>query len=743
MQSWSIKPIKQLIFAVIFVSSNIIAFEATADELARLSFPDKPALMNTPRLGLNLGSWTAYGSEQIMSNVLKNPGFEGTIDRILIQTHSSSLNNIEDDDPWQGASDHFWDNANFEVLTGRAIGSHGRVTSSLRRDNNNLPQYTLDRTLPDLNTGDAIVLSRSQLPSKPANWWVAKDNEPFVSLSSKDLRPGSPGQSSLRLSMKTGARTEIYSFLDTMGAPYGRLMPVHGKWRFSIWLKAINGTSDVRLSLYRGHTRLFEQVVIPSQIWHEYRVDFSANEAATSGENPSLQLTISAGGIGAEVAVDDAYLGPDTTQAFRPEVISMLKQLQPGYLRDWQGQLGDTMSNRLASPWQRQTSRYHWQEDGNFLYGLDEFVNLCSQVHAMPWIIIPSTITDTELPLLSDFIRKQQARYQFTRWVLEFGNENWNPLFRPAALVNDTTHAIRTQRIFSLLGNSLSGIPTQFLINIQPANAGRSMPEAHTAHITGAALAVAPYYFRSLNTGATDEQVLQELFPDDEERFLQQFKSLDTAPLWLYEYNLHTDGGNAGFAERQRATAGLASGISLANRALAFYRQGVVNHAIYTMSQIAGFVREKPVDGTRLMPLWGITRDFAYPTLRPTGLALALLNKGIGGAMYILSCQGIPTVACQHLSALGFVNSQGQTSVVLSNSSGSARILNIVWPGSMPLPKVWQTLGAASLWSNNENPVNNQPADVKIVRQPLILVGRTLSLKIPGYGIAVITEQQR
>lgn len=719
---------------------------AANTESALLDFPTAPTLLNTPRLGVNLGSWTYYGSEQIMSNVLKNPGFEGIIDRIVIQAHGASGNSVEDDDQWQGASDHFWDNGSFEVVTGAAVGTRGTVKSSLQRDSNNLPQYTLDRTLTGVKDGDAIVFSRQQLPTKPANWWVSKPNEPFVSLSTQDIRSGSPGRSNLRLSMTSDARTEIYSFLDASGAPAGRLMPVQGKWRFSIWLKSISGSADVHLSLYRGPGRLFEQTVTPTSSWRQYNIAFEGTEQALTGDNPSLQLTISAGttttGTTAEVAADDVYLGPDTTQAFRPEVIAMLKQLQPGYLRDWQGQLGDTIANRLASPWQRQTSRYHWQEDGNFLYGLDEFINLCSQVQAMPWVIIPSTVTDAELPVLADYIRKQQARYHFTRWVLEFGNENWNPLFRPAALVNDQTHAARTRSVFSQLGQNLTDVPVQYLIDIQPANAGRSGPESEAAQATGAALTVAPYYFRDLNAGTPDAQVLQQLFPEDEASFLQQFKALGTAPLWLYEYNLHTDGGNAGYAERQRAISGLVTGVSLGHRALGFYRQGVVNHAVYTLSQISGFVRETPVDGTHLMPLWGITRDFAFPTLRPTGLAVALLNKGLGGNMYNLDCQGSPTTACQHMNTLGFINDKGQYSVLLSNSSGTARTLTITWPGSNPVPKTWQTLSGSSLWANNENPSTTRPAEVQIVSKPLSQTNRSVSLQIPGYGLAVISEQQ-
>ena len=36
---------------------------------------------HVPRLGVNLGEWTAWGAAQLSRNVLLNQGFEGNIDR--------------------------------------------------------------------------------------------------------------------------------------------------------------------------------------------------------------------------------------------------------------------------------------------------------------------------------------------------------------------------------------------------------------------------------------------------------------------------------------------------------------------------------------------------------------------------------------------------------------------------------------------------------------------------------------
>lgn len=709
---------------------------AIAPDTTTLSFPGKPMLTDVPRIGLNMGGWSFYGSDQIMSNVLKNPGFEGVIDRMIIQTQEAAGRYVADDETRLGAADHFWDGASYEVVTGAANGLRGQVKRSVQQGESGYPEYTLDQPTFRLAKGDAVVLTRYSLPEQPSNWWVSPPHVSRLKLAEAGTRPGS-GRSHLRMSMAGLARTEISSFLDSSGAPAGRLLVVNGPWRCTLWLKAVRGTPSVQVSLSRGNQRLFEKVFVPGQEWQPYQITFTGQEMPVTGDNATLQFTLSAFGAGSEVAVDDVYLGANSVEAFRPEVITLLQRLRPGYLRDWQGQLGDTIANRLAAPGLRKASRFHWNEGGQYHYGLDEFVDLCARIGAMPWIIIPSTVTPAELPLLADFIRKKQWQHGFHRWVIEYGNENWNGLFRPAALTDDRIHAERTRTLFLDLRKRLKDIPIQPLVNAQSAWAERSGPEARTISQIQGALTIAPYYFGKMQHGLSDPDIFANLFPDDEAEILGRFRKLTPTPPWLYEYNLHTDGGNAGYPARERATTSIAAGFGLAARALSFYDQGVVNHAVYTFSQIYGLTRDNTVDGSKLTPIWGITRDFAFPTLRPSGLAMELMNRAIGGQQYRLACQ--PADSCRKLVALGFVD-HGQYSMLISNKSAQARTLSLSWPGQRP-PARWFTLGGSSIWANNEKPVAGQPSAVQIAARPLQVSGRQLTLQIPAYGLAVITEK--
>ena len=47
--------------------------------------------------GVNLGSWTTWGAEQLPSNVIKNPGFEGVIDRALVTVAYSRSGEFSDE----------------------------------------------------------------------------------------------------------------------------------------------------------------------------------------------------------------------------------------------------------------------------------------------------------------------------------------------------------------------------------------------------------------------------------------------------------------------------------------------------------------------------------------------------------------------------------------------------------------------------------------------------------------------
>lgn len=89
-----------------------------SDGPMRLLVQAQAAQRNVARIGINLGTWTSWGAEQLSSNVLMNPGFETTIDRAIVIVSHADGGGFEDDQSWLARPDGFWRGAHFDVRSG-------------------------------------------------------------------------------------------------------------------------------------------------------------------------------------------------------------------------------------------------------------------------------------------------------------------------------------------------------------------------------------------------------------------------------------------------------------------------------------------------------------------------------------------------------------------------------------------------------------------------------------------------
>jgi hypothetical protein len=87
--------------------------------------------------------------------------------------------------------------------------------------------------------------------------------------------------------------------------------------------------------------------------------------------------------------------------------IRMLKSINPSYLRHAQGQLENIFENQRAHV-------------DNSHVSLSDFLNLCSQVGANPWIVISTPIHDGELDAFGLFLEKQADTSRFSNLRIEF-----------------------------------------------------------------------------------------------------------------------------------------------------------------------------------------------------------------------------------------------------------------------------------------------------------------------------------
>jgi hypothetical protein len=134
----------------------------------------------------------------------------------------------------------------------------------------------------------------------------------------------------------------------------------------------------------------------------------------------------------------------------------------------------------------------------------------------------------------------------------------------------------------------------------------------------------------------------------------------------VYEVNFHTTEGTASSELRDLAVAGAHGGAALAQQLLGGLLAGVREQAVYTLAGFDAYTADR-----RLVRLWGVARDLAPGRLRPTGLALAMLNGAIGGDAHAANCSG---AACGSLTAVYFRKAQRLALAVASRDSRALRV---------------------------------------------------------------------
>ncbi len=652
-----------------------------ADDIVSAFISRTASLRDTPRIGLNLGVWTSWGAEQLSANVLMNPGFEGVIDRAIVVVRDPQGDSFSDDTDWLARTPGFWNGAAFHVLTRREVGKHGEILRSGIASGR--ASFHLANPLPGLAPGDVVAVTRTADQHLPTQWWLEGEGH-TVDLASS--RPGSPGLRSLRLPPNSAAA----SYLDAIGDRAGKLLPLNGEWTLSLWARAATPSAKLRVQIDRSGTRAFLNVLVPLDTeWREYRWTM---HPADTGAPATLAVRFSNEGDDAGIWLDDASLRPRTTNptAFRDEVVDTLRTLRPGYLRDWQGQLGDTLANRLAPAAARRATRYRpgGPEATDFAYSLPDFLALCHEIGSIPWVVLPTTFTPAEWAEAGVFLRAKADEYGFREIVVEFGNENWNELFRPAGILSAASlseaanlaftslleGAGNDQRIRPVLGGSFSNLS-------QHETLWERTPPSTI-------LAFAPYW-------AYDPEPPRAFFPDDHSRRLRALSNRhETA---IYEMNAHSLSGSAPAETVNQILASPAAAAALAWNTIGALEAGVERICIYSL---AGFDTLGEGKG-RLINLFGVTRDLsASNRLRPVGHALALLNQTIGGNYHTVE------TTSPDVRAAAFATEEGWRVLLVSRSASPKRV-RLIFP--------------------------NIPAKASALRQR----GRTVDVQLPAFGIAL------
>jgi hypothetical protein len=689
-------------------------------------------LKNIARIGVNLGTWTTYGSEQYSSNIVMNPGFEPLIDRAIVIVQDSDSSGFSDNAAWLARADGFWNKATFQVLTGKSAGTAGTIVTSLAKGRDGLPWFTTSSSAPKLAKGDAISVTQRQTEGVPWNWWLPATSTGHVAINTTDHRPDSPGSSVAELTLQPNQSTEIDFYWDseTSKIPRERFLPVDGRWHLSFWARGTSGSASLFVIFQRlnGSQAWVNQTLTLTSQWQQYTMNFDATDTGPAG--PLGLKFVASGQSGNAVRLDDVQLGrsSDFPGAWREELVGALTAMRPGYLRDTQGQLGDTLANRIGDAFARGPTRYVPDPSNvsmSYLYGLTDFLSLCHEVGAQPWIVLPTTLYDSELTGLGQYLAHQQSTYNFSEIVLEWGNENWNPMFRGASILEPGVMGQAANRAFGLIRESAgSTLPLHLVVNgqfVNPWMGSTALANAPLANATD----IAPYFFETLNSSDTTEAALSSLMSMNDERPLIAKLQRSTTPshkdIDVYEVNLSTISGDAPDSQRDPLVAGMVSGTALANRIITAMNAGVRRQNVFALAQ---YQVKTPVGQTKL---WGIVRDLAAKhDFRPTGLAVEMINHAIEGDYHSVTAEGADAST---LNAAAFL-SNGRWSMVIVSASPTPTSLSIKFPPGGTPPSRSLTLSAPSITSTNES-VDDQ---VKIISADV----SQSQITVPAYGLVVM-----
>ena len=671
---------------------------------ANVHVQNVPVIKGVVPIGVNLGTWTSWGAEQLPASVLKNPGFEGTIDRTLVCIQHSGANWFIDDTDWNARPAAFWSGATFEILSGTKAGMAGTILSNEIR--NGFGWFQTSETVTGIQSGDIVSITRTNDAALPAQWWFENNSRNRVQADSSTTRPGSGGIRSLLLAPDNSDPVGAISYLDAIGLRAGKLLPLNGVWRLLLWAKGTAGTAQLKVRLLRQGSPAFLYVTLqPSTAWQLFEWTIQPDDSAPPA---MLELDLEATGAGGRIWLDDVSLTARNAgdSPFRAEVVETLRQLKPGYLRDWQGQLGDTWANRMASPEARRASRYRAGGDNqiDYPYSVPDFLQLCHDIGARPWLVLPTTLTEQEWRAAGQSLGSMLAQFGFDEIVVEFGNENWNQLFRPAGILSPQTLAEVSNRALANLRSGAGHDPrVRFLVSGNAQNPDFLNSFAGTAD-PSILSAVAPYYVYSYPAAATRAQMLRRLFLEGGPP-----RQMNLKQPGIYEMNASTLDGDAAIGDVNALLESPEAGAAMAWRAMNWLEAGSTRQCMYSFAGFDAFNVNRD-----LVHLYGITRNVATAgDFRSTGSALALINSAIGGDLYHVN---VPA-SLPKVKAWGFLN-HGRWSVVFVSASPAQATL------TFDLPRAGGTV-PASLRSPGGGVTKIQSS------------GQTISLQLAPYSVAV------
>jgi hypothetical protein len=736
------------------------------------------------RLGINLGTLDYYDSGQTTQNMLmQNPGFEGQVWNSTIRCASGSAYTCVDENQWGAWPAGFWAGATFEVFYGSAAGRTGTVGYSTAPANGQGVTLYFNSSGAAPSAGDYIIVRKSIPGGSTGGWWPSTSGSGYISDNFSDLPPGTLGKQTVSLGAP-GAYdvASIAGFLDSVAGK--TFIQLNGTYQLQFKAKGTGGSNQIKLQVARTSVATYvSQNISLTSGWNTYTVNFNAAENGSAIGTIGVSFTT--------VGADSFYLDdvsftktngdPTNTTVFRDPVVNALRTLQPGVLRYWGGQLGDTLDNLITPQFGRQRSGYlAWYSESDTVdYGLHDFLQLCQAVGAEPWFVVPTTFSTTDASNLIEYLggstgttygAKRAALGQPTPWTqvfskihLEFGNEAWNPTFRGGSIEWPIPYGGRAQTIFGVMrANPSYASNFDLVLGGQAAYPGLNT-QIQNACNNNDSFGVAPYAMNQVDSYWDNESLFGSTFAEGEAfmsssgtaegltpgMVLQDYRSIQSSnhpvPLSFYEFNLSTLAGGISQQALNTYTPSLGAGLMVADTMLLSLRQfGVVNQELFALPQW-NFTR---TDGKTVL-LWGSVVDMGVTDRkRPQFLALELANQALSNGATMLQTvhsgadptwnqplvNSVQLNGAHYLHSFAFVNGQSYSAVVFNLSRTST--LGVTFSGANAPNGTVEMQQLTSAYPTDTNENSNV---VNIATSTLSNFNGGTNFWLPPYSMTVLT----
>ena len=700
----------------------------------------------------------------------------------------------------------FGDGATYTFVYGTAIGRSGTISTFTAAKNDTTGStpgvfnFSKSDTVP--TSGDYMIVKKVMPGGATEGWNYITGANGSVTTNTTDLPSGTLGIQTIALNAPSqGDNADLYIYLD--GTSGQTFLQFNGSYSLSFKAKSLGGSNSVYVTLARDNypsTVYIAQTVALSNVWQTYTIPFTGSDAGLVA-TAELHFKTAAPNLGSPASsfeMDDVSLvqtsNQDTsnTTVFRDPVVKALKQLNPGVLRFWFNQEGETLDNFLAPDTGRQRSAYSgYGASGDINtpyveYNLPEFLQLCQLVGSgsnttpiEPWVVIPITLSPTEASNLIDYLAGptttvygalRASQGQTAPWTsvfpkihLEFGNEAWNKLFYGGAMTNGQAYGTRGQLIFGTMRSNPNFKSTAFDLMLN-GNAfdSNGIPGIQAYCNNNDSFADQPYLMLNADdpaaSGLTGAAATENLFGSTltqpeayvtnngliQQNMAAAESSGRPVQFAITETNISPYGGSITQAELNTYVSSMGAGLAVIDSMLQNTRIGILTQNVFALPGFQ-FYRS---DG-KSMYLFGSVVDMGVTDLkRPQFLAEQVANNAIGANTIMLqtlhtgldptfnqpSVNGVQLNGAHYLQSFAF-NGGGNYSLIVINTNRTASEQVNFGGTNIPAGTVQMT----QLTSTNITDTNETASVVAPVSSSLTSFNAAAGMSLPPFSITTLT----